>query len=485
MNPAVLATFVVYLLGMLFIGVLFYRKAGDLSDYILGGRRLGPLVAALSVGASDMSGWLLLGLPGAVYASGLSQIWIAIGLTIGAYLNWQFLAPKLRTFTERADNSLTISDFIEFRFQDRAHWLRLISAIAIMLFFGIYTAAGLVGGAVLFKNTFGVDYQTALWIGALVIISYTFLGGFLAVCWTDFFQGALMLFALLLVPMFVMVSLGGVSETFSQVASRKVDYVNAMAGLGPLSIASLMAWGLGYFGQPHILARFMAVKDQHEIPRARLVAMLWMILCLYGAIFVGFSGIAYFTDPLKNPETVFIQTVQKLFPAVIEGVLLAAILAAIMSTVDSQLLVSASVISEDLYRRLLKPSATEKEQLWVGRVSVLVVALFALWIASDPQSRVLSIVADTWAVLGASFGPVLLFALYWHKTTKAGALAGIITGAVTVIVWKNLSGGIFDLYELLPAFVLSSVAIVMVSFFTEDPEAERTFHRLKNNATQS
>ncbi|RMG75429.1 MAG: sodium:proline symporter, partial [Nitrospirae bacterium] len=267
MNITVLLTFLVYLLGMLFIGVLFYRKAGDLSDYILGGRRLGSFVAALSVGASDMSGWLLLGLPGAVYASGLNQIWIAIGLTIGAYLNWQFLAPRLRTFTERAGNALTISDFLEYRFNDRSHSLRLLSALAIMLFFGIYTAAGLVGGAVLFKNTFGIDYQTALWVGAAVIISYTFLGGFLAVCWTDFFQGSLMLLALLAVPVTIIAMKGGPSETLAIISSKKQEYTNALAGLDVLRIASLMAWGLGYFGQPHILARFMAVRTQGEIPK--------------------------------------------------------------------------------------------------------------------------------------------------------------------------------------------------------------------------
>lgn len=482
MNLSVFLTFVVYLIGMLFIGVLFYRKAGDLNDYILGGRKLGSLVAALSVGASDMSGWLLLGLPGAVYASGLNQIWIAIGLTIGAYLNWQFLAPRLRTFTERAGNALTISDFLEYRFNDKTHLLRLLSALAIMLFFGIYTAAGLVGGAVLFKSTFGIDYQTALWIGALVIISYTFLGGFLAVCWTDFFQGTLMLVALVIVPVTIINMTGGPSETFSKIFARGHEYTDAMAGLSGLGVASLMAWGLGYFGQPHILARFMAIRSRGEIPKARLVAITWMVLCLYGAIFIGLSGIAFFSEPLQNPETVFIMQVQVVFPSVIEGILLAAILAAIMSTVDSQLLVSASVISEDFYRRLLKPNATEKEQLWVGRASVLVVAVFALWVASNPESRVLSIVAYAWAGLGASFGPVLLFSLYWKRATRAGALVGIITGAVTVVLWKNLSGGIFEVYELLPGFVFSSLAIIVVSIITRDRKSEETFKSLVHGA---
>ena len=467
MNLPELITFVIYLLGMLAIGIIFYRLTGDLSDYILGGRRLGSAVAALSVGASDMSGWLLLGLPGAIYLSGLNQIWIAIGLTIGAYLNWQFVAKRLRRFTEEANDSITIPDYLENRFNDRTRLLRLLSALVILVFFTIYTSSGLVGGAILFEKTFGMDYQLALWIGALVIVSYTFLGGFLAVSWTDFFQGSLMLFALLVLPVITIVKTGGWTELLKGVSTVNKNATDVFSGMSTMGIISLMAWGLGYFGQPHILARFMAVKSPSLIPKARLIGMTWMVLTLYGAIFIGFSGIAYFAEkPLENPETVFIALSQALFNPWIAGILLAAILAAIMSTVDSQLLVCSSAIAEDIYKAFLRKDASTKELVWIGRFAVIGVASVALLIASDPNNRVLSLVAYAWAGFGAAFGPVIILSLFWRDMNRNGALAGMLTGAVAVIVWKQLKGGLFDIYEILPGFLLSTIAIIVATLLT-------------------
>ncbi len=483
MNPLVV-TFFLYLLFMLIVGVVFYRTTGDLSDYILGGRKLGPLVAALSVCASDMSGWLLMGLPGAVYSSGLNQLWITFGLIAGAYLNWRLVARRLRIYTESAGNSLTIPDYLENRFYHHRRSLRVVSAFLILFFFGIYTASGLVAGAILFQKTFGVAYQVALLLGSAVIISYTFLGGFLAVSWTDFFQGSLMFFALLLVPAIVVADLGGPVSTLERLQYR-TSFLDLMAGMDGVAVVSLMAWGLGYFGQPHILARFMAIENPARVRRATAVAMGWMVITLYGAVVVGLTGAAYFLEsPLQNPETVFISLAKEFFNPWVAGVFLAAVLAAVMSTVDSQLLVCASVISEDFYRAFFRGNASRRELLWVGRASVLLVSLFALLLASDPESSVLRIVAYAWAGLGASFGPVVLLSLYFRKMTSKGALAGMLTGATVVILWKNLSGGIFDLYELLPGFVLATVAIVLVSLADKrPPEVNNRTFALKDEVT--
>jgi sodium/proline symporter len=348
MSVPILTTFAIYLAGMLTLGFVAYRATRNLPDYILGGRRLSGAVAALSAGASDMSGWLLLGLPGAVYAAGLNQVWIAVGLTIGAYLNWQFVAARLRRYTELARDSLTLPDFLENRFHDETHLLRVCSALVILFFFTVYTSAGLVGGAILFERSFGLTYHSALGVGTLVIVSYTFLGGFLAVSWTDFAQGILMFLALIVTPAVAVAHLDGWTETLSLVSSTGPGYLDAFSDMTLLGIVSLMAWGLGYFGQPHILARFMAVRSSEEVPLAQLVGMGWMVLSLYGAVFVGFVAIGAFADaPLINPETAFIALTQTLFNPWIAGCLLAAILAAIMSTVDSQLLVSASALTQD------------------------------------------------------------------------------------------------------------------------------------------
>jgi sodium/proline symporter len=473
MRAPELVTFAVYLAAMMGIGVYFYYRTQSLSDYILGGRKLGPTVAALSAGASDMSGWLLLGLPGALYASGMASAWIAIGLALGAYLNWQFVAGRLRTYTEVAADSLTLPDYLENRFEDGSRLLRVISAVVILVFFTIYTSSGLVAGATLFQSSFDLDYNVALLIGVVVIMSYTFLGGFMAVSWTDFFQGSLMLVALLVVPVFVIEHVGGWGITVAHAAQAEGASVDIFAGMTGLGIASLMAWGLGYFGQPHILARFMAIERVEDVPKARLVGMSWMVLGLYGAIFTGFAGIGYFADsPLANRETVFIELTQALFNPWISGILLAAILSAIMSTIDSQLLVCSSALAEDFYKSLFRRRASQRELVWIGRASVVGVALVATLLALDPDSLVLELVAYAWAGFGAAFGPVILLSLFWRRMTRNGALAGILTGAVTVIVWKNLGADVsplFEIYEILPGFVLATLAAVVTSLLGRPP----------------
>ncbi len=469
-NTPTLVTFVIYLVVMLGIGVYFWRATANLSDYVLGGRTLGGGVAALSAGASDMSGWLLLGLPGAMYAGGMNQIWIGIGLTIGAYLNWQFVAARLRVYTEVAHDAITLPDYLEGRFEDSSKMLRVISAVVILVFFVFYTSSGLVAGAKLFESTFGLSYNLALWIGGIIIISYTFLGGFLAVSWTDFFQGIMMFCALIIVPIVGIIAVGGWGETTSQVAAVDPAYNDVMSDMSLFGIISLMVWGLGYFGQPHILARFMAIRSASEVPKARLIGMSWMVFGLFGAIFVGYAGIAYFADsPLEDPETVFIALVTLLTHPWVAGFLLAAILAAVMSTVDSQLLVSSSAITEDFYKAFLRPGASDMELVWVGRAAVIGIALIALIIAGDQDAGVLALVSYAWGGFGAAFGPVVLLSLFWRDMTRNGALAGIIVGAVTVVVWKQLEGGIFDMYEILPGFILCTIAVVVVSRMTPPP----------------
>ncbi|MFD1360800.1 sodium/proline symporter PutP [Lentibacillus salinarum] len=484
MDQATLVTFMVYLLGILLIGVIMYRMTNNLSDYVLGGRKLGPGVAALSAGASDMSGWLLLGLPGAVYAAGLAEAWMAIGLSIGAYLNWQIVAKRLRVYTEVSNNAITIPDFLENRFKDHSHILRVISALVILLFFTFYTSSGMVAGAKLFEASFGLEYQAALWIGTLVVVSYTLLGGFLAVAWTDFIQGSLMLITLIVVPIIAINQMGGWDTAVQAVGDISPGHLNMIEGVGMLAIISSLAWGLGYFGQPHIIVRFMALRSPKDVPKARFIGTTWMVLGLYGAIFTGFVGLAFISTQdvsvlgeygitvvmdngvqmLDDPEKIFIAFSQLLFHPVIAGILLAAILSAIMSTIDSQLLVSSSAVAEDFYKAIFRRAATDKELVWVGRLATLVIALIAAVIAMNPESSVLELVSYAWAGFGAAFGPTILLALFWKRFTRNGAFAGILAGALTVIIWGGiLSGGVFDLYEIAPGFLLNLIVAVLVS----------------------
>ncbi len=481
-----LITFIVYLAGMLAIGIYGFRKTSNIADYFLGGRKLGPGVAALSAGASDMSGWLLLGLPGAIYAAGLAEAWIAVGLSIGAYLNWQFVAKRLRTYTELSNDSITIPDFFENRFKDNTHILRTVSALVILFFFTIYTASGMTAGAKLFSSSFDLTYTQGLWIGAIVIIAYTFLGGFIAVSWTDFIQGILMLLALIILPVVAISEIGGWQETLNIVGQASEGHLQMVAGVSAMVIISNLAWGLGYFGQPHIIVRFMGIRSHKEVPKARFIGMTWMVLGLYGAIFVGFIGFALAQTgalTLGDGEEVFILMSQVLTHPVVAGVLLAAILSAIMSTVDSQLLVSSSALAEDFYKGIFRKNASNKELLFVSRLSILVIAVIALIIGSNPENTVLGLVSYAWAGFGASFGPLILLSLFWKRITAIGAMAGMIAGAVTVVIWGNMSGGIFDLYEIVPGFLLNLILAVVVSLFTKvKPEMEEEFERARQMA---
>lgn len=484
-DAPLLVTFVAYLILILFLGIKAYRRTHNLDDYILGGRKLGSVVTALSVGASDMSGWLLLGLPGAIYLSGLSEIWIGIGLVLGAYCNWLFVSRRLRIYSQHANNSLTLPDYFENRFNDTTRVLRLVSAFVILLFFTFYTASGLVGGAILFENSFGMQYSTALISGGLIIVGYTFIGGFLAVAWTDAVQAVLMFLALLIAPTVVILSSGGIDVVWQQMHDVNPESTQLFSSMTLIGFLSLIAWGLGYVGQPHILARFMAAESPQKLVAARRIAMVWMVLVLFGSVATGLAGIAYFADsPLDNPETVFITLSQQLFNPWIAGVITAAILSAIMSTIDSQLLVSSSVISEDFYRVFVRPDASEKELLMVSRAAVIAIALLAMVIASDRESRVLDLVSYAWAGFGAAFGPVIVFSLFWRKMTAASAIAGMIVGAVTVVVWSNLSGGLFDLYEIVPGFAFASLVIVIISLLkpADDAQALNVFEEVEQLA---
>ncbi|GAB1408175.1 sodium/proline symporter PutP [Thermomonas brevis] len=472
-STPLLITFGIYLLAMLGIGFVAWRRTRDFDDYILGGRSLGGYVTALSAGASDMSGWLLMGLPGALYLTGLAEAWIAIGLTIGAWLNWRFVAGPLRVYTERTDNALTLPDYFTTRFAADGKLLRIVSALVVLVFFAVYCASGIVAGARLFESVFGLPYAQALWWGAAATITYTLIGGFLAVSWTDTVQATLMIFALLLTPLIVMMGVGGPGEAVRLVEQLDPSRLQWVGAGGLMAVVSAAAWGLGYFGQPHILARFMAADSLAVIPQARRIGMTWMILCLLGAMATGFFGIAYFAQhpelagPVAaNPERVFIVLAETLFNPWVAGILLSAILAAIMSTLSCQLLVCSSALTEDFYRGFVRPHAGERELVWVGRAMVLAVALLAIFIARDPDSRVLGLVSYAWAGFGAAFGPVVLFSLFWQRMTRSGALAGIVTGAVTVILWKQTGSA---LYEMVPGFIVASVAVVVGSLLTPAP----------------
>ena len=474
-STPLLTTFGIYLLVMVGIGFAAWRSTRNFDDYILGGRSLGSYVTALSAGASDMSGWLLMGLPGALYLSGVSEAWIAIGLILGAWANWKFVAGPLRVYTERTDNALTLPDYFTTRFGDGGKLLRVVSALVILVFFAVYCASGIVAGARLFESVFGLPYTQALWWGAAATILYTFIGGFLAVSWTDTVQATLMIFALILTPIVVILSTGGIGDSLrviEQLDPAKLDWFKG-GELGVVGIASLLAWGLGYFGQPHILARFMAADSLAVIPQARRIGMTWMVLCLLGAMATGFFGIAYFAQHpeqagmvTENHERVFISLSNLLFNPWVAGVLLSAILAAIMSTLSCQLLVTSSALTEDFYRGFLRPKAGQRELVWVGRSMVLAVALVAIFIARDPDSRVLGLVSYAWAGFGAAFGPVVLFSLFWGRMTRRGALAGMVAGALTVILWKYTGSA---LYEMVPGVIAASIAIVAGSLLSRAP----------------
>ena len=476
-STPMMVTFCVYIIGMVLIGFIAYRSTKNFDDYILGGRSLGSLVTALSAGASDMSGWLLMGLPGAIFISGISESWIAIGLTLGAWLNWKIVAGRLRVQTEHHGNALTLPDYFSSRFEDRSKLLRVISAVVILIFFTIYCASGIVAGARLFESTFGMSYETALWAGAAATIAYTFIGGFLAVSWTDTVQAGLMFFALILTPVMVVFAVGGLEDSLKVIEAKSIENIDMLKNLNFVAILSLLGWGLGYFGQPHILARFMAAESHRSIRTARRIGMAWMILCLGGAVAVGFFGIAFFqnhpelaSEVNTNSERIFIELARILFNPWIAGILLSAILAAVMSTLSCQLLVCSSALTEDLYKNFLRKNASQRELVWVGRLMVLVVAIIAIALAANPDNRVLGLVSYAWAGFGAAFGPVVLFSLVWKRMTRNGALAGMIIGAATVLLWKQY--GWAELYEIIPGFLFASIAIVVFSVLDKAPSAD-------------
>jgi len=478
-NTVIIAlTFVAYFMLVLVIGWYAFRRTANLTDFILGGRRLGSGTAALSAGASDMSGWLLLGLPGLAYATGVQSLWLAGGLLLGTWLNWLLVAKRLRAFSAAYGNALTLPEFLANRFGDGGGWLRAISAFFILLFFLIYTGSGLVAGGKLFESVFGLPYLWAVAAGASAILLYTAVGGFLAVSWTDVLQGLLMAVALVAVPVMAFGSAGGLGAGLTRIEAVNPDLFEPFTGadgaaLGLVGILSLAAWGLGYFGQPHILARFQAIGSVAAVGRARRIAVSWVAVTLTGAVLAGFAGVLVLDTPLAadDREKVFIELVNLLFHPVIAGICLAAILAAIMSTADSQLLVSSSAFTEDLYRTLLRREAGPRELVAVGRGAVVILAGLAFIMALDPETMVLDLVGYAWAGFGAAFGPVVILSLYWPRMTRRGALAGIVTGGITVVVWKQLGGGLFDIYELLPGFLLSLTAVWIASVSDPAPRA--------------
>ncbi|PLX09504.1 MAG: sodium/proline symporter PutP [Marinilabiliales bacterium] len=464
-NTYIIISFSLYLLIMLAICVYFYFKTKNLSDYILAGRSLNPWVTSLSAQASDMSGWLLMGLPGYAFVAGIEAGWIALGLAIGTYINWKFIAKRLRITTEKFGDAITLPDYFEKRFNDKSRVLRMVSAIFILIFFMIYTSSGFVAGAKLFNQVFGISYQNALLIGVFIIIGYTFLGGFNAVSWTDFIQGLMMFLAVVAIPIIGIFKVDNIHQRVIEINPNFMNQFIDTDGnpLSAIAITSLLAWGLGYFGQPHILARFMAIKSADKIKKARIIAMVWVVISLAGALLVGIIGATWVTNVTRDTETIFMILINGFTHPAIAGLLLAAILAAVMSTADSQLLVTSSSLVEDFYKIVIRKNASDREQVWISRLAVLLVAISAYLIARNPNGSVLNLVSYAWAGFGAAFGPLVIFSLYWKSMTRWGALAGLISGGVTVIVLKNLSGGIFEMYEIIPGFIIACIAIVVVS----------------------
>lgn len=493
MNIYELISISLYMLIMIMIGIYGYRKSTSNSEeFLIGGRQMGPVVTALSAGASDMSGWLLMGLPGAMYMLGLSGGWLAVGLTTGAFLNYLVVAPRLRVYTEVAKNAITLPVYFENRFHDKTQLLKLVSSILILVFFTLYTSAGMVAGGRLFETAFGVDYNIGLWVTTLVVVFYTFVGGFMAVSLTDVVQGTIMVLSLLLVPAVVVFLIGDVGETINIIREKDIRYMDLWRGTTTISIISLLAWGLGYFGQPHILVRFMAIDHVKDLKKARRVGMTWMIFTVGGALLVGFFGIAYlqrfdvetmerFDGSRELAETIFIFLSRSLFHPLIGGFLLSAILAAVMSTISSQLLVTSSSMTEDIYKTFFNKHATPRNMLIMSRVSVLVVAVVALVLALDPEESILELTGNAWAGFGAAFGPLILLSLLWKRTTAMGGLAGMVVGSITVLLWVYVPHDYKEVYEIIPAFILSMLTTVVVSLLSKpvSKEIEGEFERVE------
>ena len=473
----IINTFVLYIGLMMAIGVYYYRRTRNMSDYFLGNRKLGAWVTSLSAEASDMSGWMLMGVPGFAYLAGLNAGWIAVGIAIGTWANWHWVAARLRKYTELADNALTLPEFLQNRYHDTSNLLRIVPAIFILIFFVIYSSSGFVSAGRLFETVFGIPYEYAIFIGAGSVVFYTLVGGFLAVSRTDFIQGVMMFFAILVVPITGAMANGGFAATLDTIRSIDASLLNPLQKVDGSTITfiellSLLAWGLGYFGQPHILVRFMAIRTSGEVRQATHIAMTWVVLSLAAAVAVGLVGRVYLTTPLEGTasETVFLVMTNELFPPIAAGLILSAVLAAIMSTASSQLLVAASAFAQDFYRTLLRKDAEQTELVWISRASVLVIASLAVYLGLNPNSFILDMVSYAWAGFGAAFGPAILMSLYWKRTTRDGIIAGIIVGGVTVLVWKQFA--FLGLYEIVPGFFLSLLVIYVVSKLGKVPAAD-------------
>ena len=478
-NISVIIAFVLYLGLMMAIGIYYYRKTNSMDDYIIGNRKLGAWVTAMSAEASDMSGWMMMGVPGAAYLAGISSAWIAVGLGLGTWANWHFVAKRLRHYTEMANNSLTLPDFLQNRFNDKSNLLRIVPAIFIVIFFVIYTSSGFVSGGKLFSTLFGLDYATAVLIGAFVVVFYTLTGGFMAVCWTDFIQGIMMFFAIVIVPAFAMHVMGGVETSLNAIELVNPTFFSPFMNpdgstISFIAFISMLGWGLGYFGQPHILVRFMAISSSSELKRSKRIAVGWYSISMIAAVFVGMVGNVYLTEPLNGPdvEKVLLVMTEKLFDPFVGGLILSAVLAAIMSTASSQLLVAASAFSQDFYRSVIRQNASHTELVWVSRAAVLIISAMAIVLAMNPNSFILEMVAYAWAGFAATFGPAVLMSLFWRRTTRNGVLAGIVVGGVTVLVWKQLA--LFGLYEIIPGFFFGILAIYIVSLLDKEPAKEIT-----------
>ena len=486
---------VIYLIAMLAIGLYSFKQTDEYEDYMLAGRNLHPFPAALSAGASDMSGWLLMGLPGAIYMLGFSELWMAIGLLIGAWVNWWITAPRLRAYTEVANNSITLPSFLENRFHDRTHALRVIAGVVILVFFTFYVSSGMVAGGRYFESTFSGDYMTGLIVIAGVTVAYTFIGGFLAVSYTDMVQGIIMFISLLLVPIVALLAMDDPSaiwtyQTENAYGLESIEpnphWFSLFTGVSFVTIVSNLAWGLGYFGQPHIIVRFMALRSPSDAKAGMRYGIGWMFLCLIGAVFVAIIGPAFFgMDPSiaitdqTNFETIFLDMGRILFHPLIAGLVLTAVLAAIMSTISSQLLVVSSALIEDIYKGMMNKNASDSLLKNLSRISVVVVAIFAVIIAANPDAGILALVEFAWAGFGASFGPVILGALFWRRLNAAGAAAGLTTGAIVAFIWGGLpSFGIiekpFGLYEMIPGVAANVIVMIIVTLATKEPSREIT-----------
>ena len=465
--------FIIYLLFMIGIGVYFFLRSrnGGEKEYFLGGREMGPWVSALSAGASDMSAWVLMGLPASIYAAGLGQAWIAIGLAIGYALSWILEAPRLRRYSIAANDSITIPQYLSNRFLAKSKALQIICAVIFLVAYTIYAASSIKACGTLFNTVIGLDPRVAMYIAAVIIVAYTFLGGFSAVCWTDFFQGMLMLAALMIAPLFALALIGG-GQGAETAASLPAGYFSLMSDWK--DVVNGLAWGLGYFGMPHIIIRFMSVRSDKDLKKSARIGITWTVLILVFSVIAGISGHLLLGE-LSDSSTVFIQMVRKLFPALISGILLSAILAASMSTADSQLLASASAFASDVYKPVVrKGKASDKEMLWAGRYVVLIIAVIAVVIASSPNSgTIMGLVENAWGVFGAAFGPAIMLSLFWRRFNFAGAVAAIVTGAVVDILWLAFLGSL-GIYEILPGCILGLIVGVVVTLATPAPHEDVT-----------